>query len=65
MKNQISMNLPATTKEADQILIVDGQDNLRFARVDEMRPLPTPTCLKMFSTKSFKKKGKYFNNFMK
>ena len=35
MKNQIGVNLPVTTKEADQILIVDGQDNLRFARVDE------------------------------
>ena len=35
MKQQINMDIPITTKETNQILIVDGQDNLRFARVDE------------------------------
>ena len=35
MKQQIHMDIPITTKETNQILIVDGQDNLRFATVDE------------------------------
>ena len=34
-KQQINMDITITTKETNQIFIVDGQDNLGFARVDE------------------------------
>ena len=35
MKQQIQIDIPITTKDVNQILIVDGHDNLRFATVNE------------------------------
>ena len=35
MKNQKGIDILVMSKEADQILIVDEQDKLRFARIDE------------------------------
>ena len=35
IKNGKSIDISITTKDVDQILIVDGQDKLRFARIDE------------------------------
>ena len=35
MKQQILIDITITAKDLNQILIVDGQDNLRFATVNE------------------------------
>ena len=35
IKNGKGIDIPATSREVDQILIVDEQDKLRFARIDE------------------------------
>ena len=35
MKQQIQIDIPITTKDVNQILIVDGHDNLRFATVNK------------------------------